>query len=125
MSDTNVVALPSPAVASQPSAQAGAAPPLDDGISQMAWLREMREMRHEAQREREVQTKAFVAAMDRLGSRVDTNITEMRVEMRRHLNVLVTTFILSFVVLAALAGATVYFKGFGITATTSAAPAAP
>jgi nitrate/nitrite-specific signal transduction histidine kinase len=91
----------------------------------MAWLREMREMRHEQQKERTAQTDAFVAAMDRLGGRVDANITEMRLELRRHLNVLVTTFVLSFVVLAALAGATVYFKGFGITATTAAASAPP
>lgn len=109
----NVVPLSSPA------APSSAAPPptaFDDGIPQMAWLREMREMRHEAQREREAQTKAFVAAMDRLGGKVDSNITDMRVEMRRHLNVLVATFIVSLVVLASLAGATVYFKGFGITA---------
>ena len=116
----NVVSLPSSSNGSAPQSA-----PLDDGIPQMAWLREMREMRHEAQREREAQTKAFVAAMDRLGGRVDSNITEMRVEMRRHLNVLVTTFVVSLVVLASLAGATVYFKGLGITASTASAAAPP
>lgn len=116
----NVVSLPSTSNGSAPQSA-----PLDDGIPQMAWLREMREMRHEAQREREAQTKAFVAAMDRLGGRVDSNITEMRVEMRRHLNVLVTTFVVSLVVLASLAGATVYFKGLGITASTASAAAPP
>jgi len=120
----NVVTPPS-----HPNGTAPPPPPLDDGIPQMAWLREMREMRHEAQREREAQTQAFVAAMDRLGGRVDSNIGEMRVELRRHLNVLVTTFVVSLVVLASLAGATVYFKGLGITASTASAastsPAAP
>ena len=118
----NVLSLPPPSVAPAPAAPtpAAAAPPLDDGIPQIAWLREMREMRHEAQREREAQTKAFVAAMDRLGNKVDTNIGEMRVEMRRHLNVLVATFVVSLVVLASLAGATVYVKGFGVTASTEA-----
>jgi hypothetical protein len=119
MTDANVVTLPSPAPRSP--VQAPAAPP-DDGISAMSWLREMREMRHEQQKERAAQTDAFVAAMDRLGSRVDANIGEMRVEMRRHLNVLVTTFVVSLVVLAALAGATVYVKGFGVTASTTAPP---
>lgn len=117
---SNVVTLPP---AAPPAASPSAQTPLDDGISQMAWLREMREMRHEQQRERAAQTDAFVAAMDRLGTRVDANIGEMRVEMRRHLNVLVTTFVVSLVVLASLAGATVYFKGLGITAST-AVPAA-
>lgn len=121
MLDNNVVPLPTPA---PPPASAASAPSFDDGISQMAWLREMREMRHEARKERAAQTTAFVAAMDRLGAKVDGNIGEMRVEMRRHLNVLVGTFIVSLVVLAALAGATVYVKGFGITASTSAPPAA-
>jgi hypothetical protein len=88
----------------------------------MAWLREMREMRHEQQKERAAQTDAFVAAMDRLGARVDTNIGEMRAELRRHLTVLVTTFVVSLVVLAALAGATVYVKGFGVTASTTVPP---
>lgn len=78
-------------------------------------------MRREQQAEREHQTEAFVAALDKLGGRVDQNIGDLRAELRRHLNVLVATFILSFVVLGGLAGLTIYFKGLGITAT--AAPA--
>jgi hypothetical protein len=133
MTDNNVIAMPPPsfasAVAPQPSAHAAAAPPpppppADDGVSTAGWLREMREMRREQAKEREHQTDAFVAAMDRLGGRVDANIGEMRVELRRHLNVLVTTFIVSLVVLASLAGATVYVKGFGVTASSTSAPAA-
>jgi hypothetical protein len=85
----------------------------------------MREMRREQQSEREHQTQAFVAALDKLGTRIDTSVGDLRVEMRRHLTVLVTTFILAFVVLATLTGATIYFKGFGITtsATSGASPA--
>jgi len=90
-----------------------------DGIPATTWLREMREMRREQQTEREHQTDAFVAALDKLGGRVDQNIGDLRVELRRHLNVLVATFVLSFVVLGGLAGLTIYFKGLGITATAS------
>ena len=132
MTDNNVIAMPPPSfatVAPQPPAHVAAAPPpppppADDGVSTAGWLREMREMRREQAKEREHQTDAFVAAMDRLGGRVDANIGEMRVELRRHLNVLVTTFIVSLVVLASLAGATVYVKGFGVTASSTSAPAA-
>jgi len=81
-------------------------------------------MRREQQREREHQTDAFVAALDRLGGRVDTNIEGLRTELRRHLNVLVMTFVVSLVVLASLAGATVYVKGFGVSASTATPPAA-
>ena len=88
-----------------------------DGIPATTWLREMREMRREQQTEREHQTDAFVAALDKLGGRVDQNIGDLRVELRRHLNVLVGTFVLSFMVLGGLAGLTIYFKGLGITAT--------
>lgn len=79
-------------------------------------------MRREQQAEREHQTRAFVEALDKLGSRIDSSVGDLRIEMRRHLNVLVTTFIVSLVVLAALAGATVYVKGFGMTASTTAPP---
>ena len=132
MPDNNVIAMPPPSFATaapQPPAHVAAAPPppppppADDGVSTAGWLREMREMRREQAKEREHQTDAFVAALDRLGSRVDANIGEMRVELRRHLNVLVTTFIVSLVVLASLAGATVYVKGFGVTASSTSAPA--
>jgi len=96
-----------------------------DGVSTAGWLKEMREMRREQQQEREHQTVAFVGALDRLGERVDKNIDGLRVEMRRHLSVLVVTFILSFVMLGGLAGVGIYFKGLGITATTQQAAAAP
>ena len=88
---------------------------VDDGVSTAGWLREMREMRREQQTEREHQTKAFVGALDRLGDRMDGNIRELRSEMRRHLSVLVVTFVLSFIVLGGLAGVGLYFKGMGIT----------
>jgi hypothetical protein len=87
----------------------------DDGVSTAGWLREMREMRREQQTEREHQTKAFVGALDRLGDRMDGNMREVRSEMRRHLSVLVVTFVLSFVVLGGLAGVGIYFRGLGIT----------
>lgn len=125
-------ALPPAAVHAAPSvaAPAPAAPPLDDGIPAIAWLREMREMRHEQQKERTAQTDAFVGALDKLGDRLDDNMGAMRSELRRHLSVLVATFVLSFVVLGGLAGLTIYFKGLGVTASASptppdAAPAVP
>lgn len=132
MTDNNVIAMPPPSfatVAPQPSTHVAAAPPpppppADDGVSTAGWLREMREMRREQQREREHQTDAFVAALDRLGGRVDNNIEGLRVELRRHLNVLVMTFVVSLVVLASLAGATVYVKGFGVSASTATPPSA-
>lgn len=96
-----------------------------DGVSTAGWLREMREMRREQQTEREHQTVAFVGALDRLGDRMDKNIGDLRVEMRRHLSVLVVTFVLSFLVIGGIAGVGVYFKGLGITATTSTAAAPP
>jgi hypothetical protein len=86
----------------------------------MAWLKEMREMRRDAQHERELQTQAFVAALDKLGGRIDGSMSTMRAEMRRHLNVLVLTFALSFLVLGGLAGIGIYLRAFGITAQTSA-----
>jgi hypothetical protein len=132
MTDNNVIAMPPPSFnvqAPMPSSHAAAAPPpppppADDGVTTAGWLREMREMRREQQREREHQTDAFVAALDRLGGRVDTNIEGLRTELRRHLNVLVMTFVVSLVVLASLAGATVYVKGFGVSASTATPPAA-
>jgi hypothetical protein len=75
-------------------------------------------MRREQQTEREHQTEAFVGALDKLGDRMDKNLADLRVEMRRHLSVLVVTFVLSFLVIAGIAGVGVYFKGLGITATT-------
>jgi hypothetical protein len=122
--DVNVVALPS--ASSSPFVTAPVPPPpADDGISAMAWLKEMREMRHEAQRERTVQTDAFVAALDKLGDRLDGNMATMRSELRRHLNVLMATFVLAFLVLAGLAGVGIYFKGFGVTAQSTPAAQAP
>lgn len=100
-------------------------PAYDDGIPQIAWLREMREMRHEQQKERAAQTTAFVGALDKLGSKVDDNIAGLRVELRRHLTVLVATFVLSFVVLGGLAGASIYFKGLGIEAGANAEKPTP
>ena len=88
-----------------------------DGIAPTTWLREMRAMRQEQQTEREHQTEAFVGALDKLGGRIDQNVGDLRAELRRHLNVLVGTFVLSFMVLGGLAGLTIYFKGLGITAT--------
>lgn len=82
-------------------------------------------MRHEAQRERTVQTDAFVAALDKLGDRLDGNMATMRSELRRHLNVLMATFVLAFLVLAGLAGVGIYFKGFGVTAQSTPAAQAP
>lgn len=117
-------ALPPAAVHAAPSAPtpAAAPPPVDDGIPAIAWLREMREMRHEQQRERAAQTDAFVGALDKLGDRLDDNMGAMRSELRRHLSVLVATFVLSFVVLGGLAGLTIYFKGLGVTASASPPP---
>jgi hypothetical protein len=98
----------------------------DGNVAAAVWLKEMREMRREQQQEREHQTNAFVGALDKLGERVDNNIEGLRVELRRHLTVLVVTFVLSFLILGGIAGVGVYFKGLGITATTqtAAAPAA-
>jgi len=90
----------------------------DGNVSAAVWLKEMREMRREQQTEREHQTEAFVGALDKLGDRMDKNLADLRVEMRRHLSVLVVTFVLSFLVIAGIAGVGVYFKGLGITATT-------
>lgn len=95
-----------------------------DGVSTAGWLKEMREMRREQQQEREHQTVAFVGALDKLGERVDKNIDGLREELRRHLSVLVVTFVLSFLVIGGIAGVGVYFKGLGITATTQSAAAA-
>lgn len=91
---------------------------MDGDVTAAVWLKEMREMRREQQQEREHQTVAFVGALDKLGERVDKNIADLRVEMRRHLSVLVVTFVLSFLVIGGIAGVGVYFKGLGITATT-------
>ena len=86
MGDT-VAAPPPAAVHAAPSASipAAAPPPLDDGISGMAWLKEMREMRRDAQHERELQTQAFVAALDKLGGKLDDNMGAMRAELRDHM----------------------------------------
>lgn len=96
-----------------------------DGVSTAGWLKEMREMRREQQQEREHQTVAFVGALDKLGERVDKNIDGLREELRRHLSVLVVTFVLSFLVIGGIAGVGVYFKGLGVTASTQSAAAAP
>jgi hypothetical protein len=85
----------------------------------------MREMRHEQQKERKEQTDAFVAALDKLGDKLDDNMGAMRSELRRHLNVIMLTFVLAFVVLAGLAGVGIYVKGFGITAQNAPAGAPP
>ena len=102
---------------------------MNDGVTATVWLKEMREMRREQQTERGDQTVAFVGALDKLGDRMDKNLADLRIEMRRHLSVLVVTFILSFLVISGIAGVGVYFKGMGITATTqqqaSIAPKAP
>ena len=96
---------------------------IEGNVTAAVWLKEMREMRREQQQEREHQTVAFVGALDKLGERVDKNIADLRVEMRRHLTVLVVTFVLSFLVIGGIAGVGVYFKGLGITATTQTAAA--
>ena len=122
MTDANVVTLPAPAhrAPMAPPPAPPVAAPVDDGITTAGWLREMREMRREQQSEREHQTRAFIDALDKLGARIDVSVGDLRVEMRRHLTVLVTTFIVAFVVLASLAGATIYVKGFGVSASTAA-----
>jgi len=97
----------------------------NDGVTATVWLKEMREMRREQQTERGDQTVAFVGALDKLGDRMDKNLADLRIEMRRHLSVLVVTFILSFLVISGIAGVGVYFKGMGITATTQQASIAP
>lgn len=83
-------------------------------------------MRREQQKEREHQTEAFVGALDKLGARIDVNLTDLRLEMRKYLTMLVATFVLSFAVLGGLAGLTVYFKGLGMLIQTvpAAEPAA-
>jgi len=83
----------------------------DDGNPSVAdWLAEMRAMRREAQDERAAQTKAFVSALDGLGAKLDTSTGAIRDELKRHLLVLSLVFVGSFVVLAALAGASIYLK---------------
>lgn len=100
-------------------------PTSDAGTPSVAeWLKEMREMRREARDERKEQTKAFVDALSDLGTKLDNNTNVVRDEMKRHLNVLSLVFIGSFVVLAALAGATVYFKFGPIQSGTGQAPEA-
>ena len=97
-----------------------------DGIAPTTWLREMREMRREAATERQEQTKAFVAALDGLGAKMDTNFDAIRADLRRHLTGLIFTFVLALSVLAGLAGVGVWVRGMGISVTatpaTSAAP---
>lgn len=83
----------------------------DDGNPSVSdWLAEMRAMRKEAQDERSAQTRAFVAALDGLGTKLDASTGAIRDELKRHLLVLSLVFVGSFVVLAALAGASIYLK---------------
>lgn len=98
-----------------------------DGISQVAWLHEMREMRREAAVERRDQTKAFVDALDTLGTKMDANFDAIRTDLRRHLTGLIITFVLALAILASLAGVGVGARGLGIAVTTTpaAGPTAP
>lgn len=82
----------------------------DGNPSVTDWLKEMREMRREARDERKEQTKAFVEALEGLGTKLDGSTAQIREELKRHLMVLSLVFVGSFVVLAALAGASVYLK---------------
>lgn len=87
------------------------------------WLKEMREMRKEARDERKEQTKAFVEALDGLGTKLDNSTNAVRDEMKRHLTVLSLVFIGSFVVLAGLAGASIYLKFGPVQGGTTPPPA--
>lgn len=82
----------------------------DGNPSVSDWLAEMRAMRKEARDERKEQTKAFVEALEGLGTKLDGSTAQIREELKRHLMVLSLVFVGSFVVLAALAGASVYLK---------------
>ena len=95
---------------------------LHDAPTTSDWLREMRGMRKEAREERVEQTTAFVGALANLGDKIDGNSAGLRSELRRQLNVMSLLFLVSFVVLAGLAGSTVYFK-FGRIEAGSGTPA--
>ena len=101
---------------------------IHDAPTTSDWLREMRGMRKEAREERVEQTTAFVGALANLGDKIDGNAAGLRSELRRQLNVMSLLFLVSFVVLAGLAGSTVYFKfgrieaGSGTPAHVNAAP---
>ena len=95
---------------------------LHDAPTTSDWLREMRGMRKEAREERVEQTTAFVGALANLGDKIDGNAAGLRSELRRQLNVMSLLFLVSFVVLAGLAGSTVYFK-FGRIEAGSGTPA--
>lgn len=96
-----IASLSTPAPPSNPP---GGNPTVSD------WLAEMRAMRTEAREERREQTKAFVEALDGIGEKLDGSTTQIRAELKRHLMVLSLVFVGSFVVLAALAGASIYLK---------------
>lgn len=84
--------------------------PHSENPSVSDWLAEMRAMRKEARDERKEQTKAFVGALEGIGEKLDGSTAQIRDELKRHLMVLSLVFVGSFVVLAALAGASIYFK---------------
>lgn len=103
--------------------------PADGNPSVSDWLAEMRAMRKEARDERKEQTRAFVEALDGLGTKLDNSTTAVRGEMKRHLMVLSFVFLGSFVVLAGLAGASIWLKfgpvQGGTTVVPTVAPEAP
>jgi hypothetical protein len=100
-------------------------PIYDEGIPATTWLKEFREMRREARTERTEQTTAFVAALDVLGKRMDDNAHALRTEMRRHLSVLVLTFLVAFALLGGLAGLNVALRFDGAAVDVSPVSTAP
>jgi hypothetical protein len=102
-----------------------AGPIYDEGIPGTTWLKEFREMRREARTERTEQTTAFITALDGLGKRLDDNAHALRAEMRRHLSVLVITFLLAFALLGGLAGLNIALRYEGASVAVSPVSAAP
>ena len=102
-----------------------AGPIYDEGIPATTWLKEFREMRREARTERTEQTTAFITALDGLGKRLDDNAHALRAEMRRHLSVLVITFLLAFALLGGLAGLNVALRYEGASVAVSPVSTAP
>lgn len=100
-------------------------PIYDDGIPGTTWLKEFRAMRQEARTERTEQTAAFVGALGDLGKRLDDNAHALRAEMRRHLSVLVLTFLVAFSILGGLAGLNVALRYKGTAIDVSPVSTAP
>lgn len=82
-------------------------------------------MRCEARTERTEQTTAFITALDGLGKRLDNNAHALHAEMRRHLSVLVLTFLGAFAILGGIAGLNVALRYEGASVAVSPVSTAP